>query len=505
VTDQSISPTSTPHTPTALTRLMDRARAHPDDVSNLHQLGIALAEGQQPKQAVEALRQAATLAPQNAHLQADLAQALARVGDFAACLHHLGQAIAFEPHNVNFLCQLAHVLLTLDQVTDAQAVMTAAVQLAPNHAYAYEVLGLTQYTSLQWQEAAQSFSKAVQLNPTSAAAYNNWALATREMGKLHEAIQLFGEARRLDPRFDDAAFNQGTTHLLQGEFEQGWPLYLAHKREQRLRDRPQFGALWTGTESLDGRTILIYREQGLGDTLQFIRYLRALNERGARVYFAPHTPLVPLLNHTRLPFTVTTLDETRLNTDFHCPLLSLPALLEASQAAPVPYIDPAPDRVAAWKTRLGTHGFKIGLHWQGSVGNVDVGRSMPLSAFAPLASLPNVRLISLQKGPAAAQVETVGFPVESLTGDWDQDAFMDTAAVLANLDVLVCADSAITHLAGAMGVPTWVALKKVPDWRWQLDTPESRWYPTMRLFRQSTDGDWGAVVDSMVAALRHMS
>jgi hypothetical protein len=185
------------------------------------------------------------------------------------------------------------------------------------------------------------------------------------------------------------------------------------------------------------------------------------------------------------------------------PLLSLPARTSVAPVAP-PYLLAEADRVTAWRARIGGDGVRVGINWQGNSGRFeDRGRSMQLAAFAPLATVPGVRLISLQKGEGEAQLADCGFPVEVLAGlDDGSDAFLDTAAVMMSLDLVVTSDTSIAHLAGALGRPVWVALRLVPDWRFMLGRDDSPWYPSMRLFRQAVDGDWGPVFGGMAAALR---
>jgi len=188
--------------------------------------------------------------------------------------------------------------------------------------------------------------------------------------------------------------------------------------------------------------------------------------------------------------------------DMVAPLLSLPARAPIPPVSP-PYLFAEPDRIAAWKGRVGDRGFRIGIAWQGFSGrHEDKGRSFPVALYRALAEVPGVRLISLQKGEGEEQLAAAGFAIETLDGlDDGPDAFVDTAAVMMTLDLIVTSDTSIAHLAGALGRPVWVALRRVPDWRWMLDRTDSPWYPSMRLFRQSRDGDWAPVLAAMAQAL----
>jgi hypothetical protein len=249
---------------------------------------------------------------------------------------------------------------------------------------------------------------------------------------------------------------------------------------------------WTG-DDLGDRALLVQPEQGLGDIIQFARYLPSI--RG-RVGFAAPAKLRRLLSsNPAMPLA------TLSRYDVTAPLLSLPARMH-TPPADVPYLFAEPDRVAAWRTRIGENGLRVGIAWQGFSGRFeDRGRSIPLTAFVPLAQ-PGVRLISLQKGEGEAQIASAGFAIETFPKlDDGPDAFLDTAAMMTALDLIVTSDTSIAHLAGALGIPVWVALRLVPDWRWLLERSDSPWYPTMRLFRQSTDGDWAPVFAAMAQAL----
>jgi hypothetical protein len=245
--------------------------------------------------------------------------------------------------------------------------------------------------------------------------------------------------------------------------------------------------------------LLVHTEQGLGDVIQFVRYLPAID---GHVVFEPPPRLIRLLSGNPALPPMILADRPPPHIDTVIPLLSLPARTRLSPVQP-PYLFAEPGRVAAFRDRIGPQGFRIGINWQGHSGRFeDKGRSFPLAMFQPLAAVPGVRLISLQKGEGEEQIAAAGFPVETLDGlDAGPDAFLDTAAVMQNLDLVVTSDTSIAHLAGALGRPVWVALRRVPDWRWMLDRPDSPWYPTMRLFRQNRDGDWPPVFAAIAAAL----
>jgi hypothetical protein len=267
------------------------------------------------------------------------------------------------------------------------------------------------------------------------------------------------------------------------------------------------------TSALDvkGKTILIYDEQGLGDTILFVRYLPLLLEKGAKVLLAPQPSLRQLLHTLGPGVRIVSLVDTTLEFDFHTPLASLPLAFgtEADNIpVPIPYLKAEPDRVSFWRSKLGDNGFKIGICWQGSTHKIDRGRSFPLALFHDLAKIEGVRLVSLHKGAGESQLENLpnGMVVEKLGEDFDtgDQAFLDSAAVINCCDLVITSDTAIAHLAGALGASTWVVLKWVPDWRWQLERKDSPWYPSLQLFRQSQPGQWQPVFVEMENSLRSL-
>jgi hypothetical protein len=287
-------------------------------------------------------------------------------------------------------------------------------------------------------------------------------------------------------------YNWALLMLLLGRVGEAWPGWEQRFNAGAIAPPPFAHPQWKG-DPLGARALLIHPEQGLGDIIQFCRYLPAI--KGAVTFAAPpklrrllsSNDAMPLAPHARY--------------DVAAPLLSLPARMDEAPAV-VPYLFAEPDPVAKWRARIGDHGLRIGIAWQGnSRRHEDKGRSIPLPAFRPL-DLPGVRLISLQKGEGEEQIDGAGFAVERLEGlDAGEDAFVDTAAVMTVLDLIVTSDTSIAHLAGALGCPVWVALRRVPDWRWMVDRADSPWYPSMRLFRQVQDGDWSTVFAAMAQSL----
>ncbi len=362
------------------------------------------------------------------------------------------------------------------------------------------------------EDALPAFREAARLAPDAAGVHHDLGTALRLLLSLDEAVASFDDALRLAPDAPLTHVNRATARLLAGDFAGGWAEYEWRWHAPDLSPRRFPRPLWDGGP-LAGKTVLLHAEQGLGDTLQFVRYAPLVRRRGGRVVVSAPAALLPLLAGCPGVDELVDQDGVLPPFDVHAPLLSLPAILKTTAEtipADVPYLFPDPDRVEPWRRRLAdVPGLKVGVCWQGNPEHPeDRRRSFPLAALEPLARVPGVRLVGLQRGHGAEQVaELAGrFPVVSLGDDVDRaGAFRDTAAVMASLDLVVTVDSATAHLAGGLGVPVWVALSRVPDWRWLLGRGDSPWYPTMRLFRQETAGDWGPVFAAMARELETLA
>ena len=299
--------------------------------------------------------------------------------------------------------------------------------------------------------------------------------------------------------------------LTLGDYQGGFAEYEWRWKTKRFAGSPAYHEpLWDGS-GLDGKTILLHAEQGLGDTVQFLRFVLLVKDRGGRVIVACQKPLLPLFAACPWIDQLVAQGETLPAFDVQAPLLSLPRIFGTTLAtlpSQVPYLSADPGLVQRWQKELAAYpGFRVGIAWQGNPNNpADRQRSFPLDCLAPLAKLPGVRLFSLQKGPGTEQIDQRAqrFPLVELGSRLDEAAgpFMDTAAVMTNLDLVISACTSLAHLAGALAVPVWIALKFAPEWRWLYGRDDSPWYPTARLFRQPQPGDWTAVFDRMAAALR---
>jgi hypothetical protein len=328
----------------------------------------------------------------------------------------------------------------------------------------------------------------------------------RELGRPAEAIAAYDLALAADTSNAEAHFNQSICRLLTGDFTRGWRQYewrAKAKGTDGPRSYPQ--PLWLGESPLAGRRILLHSEQGLGDALQFCRYAPLAAARGADVYLQVRDPLFPLLQRLRGVRKLIREGDPLPEFDVHCPLLSLPLAFGTTVdtvPANVPYIEADPSRVEQWRERLGTsRGPRVGLVWSGNPGHRnDRNRSIPLGEWRELLAVP-VEFVSLQKDLLPADLNVLAeVPALRHFGDNLAD-FADTAALISLLDLVVSVDTSVAHLAGAMGKATWVLLPFAPDFRWMVGRDDSPWYPTVRLFRQPTIGDWQSVTERVAASL----
>ena len=347
----------------------------------------------------------------------------------------------------------------------------------------------------------ESYNKALILKPGLTDSYNNIGLSLQELGKLKEAEEAFLKVLSLDPSNAKASFNLSLLYNLQGNLKVGFELYESRTKIEDVdveAARQEF--TWDGLQDLQGKNVLVYEEQGLGDVIQFCRYLALLKEKGATVTFKVTSNLHQLLKSLDARISFTNIFPKKNQIDFEVPLMSLPYFFGTTlETIPMlgPYLYADKHRIKYWSEKFNRRGknFKVGICWQGKEGKVDIGSSFPLSLFENIAKLPNVELISLQKGHGEDQLADSSFPITTFGSNFDlgKGAFIDTAAIMMNCDLIITSDTAIAHLSGALGQPTWVALKYIPEWRWLMNRNDSPWYSTMSLYRQKKPGDWVAV------------
>jgi tetratricopeptide (TPR) repeat protein len=455
--------------------------------------------------ALESFDRALALQPQQAEAWNNRGIALSRLGQLDAALESYDRALSVNPAFAMALNNRGLALQGLRRLDAALACYERALALAPQYPQAEANRADALQLLCRYDEAVTGYDRALALDPGYAGAWNNRGLALQNLKRLDAAMDSFRRAAALTPLVPEPHLNQGLCHLLQQDFAAGWPLFewrkqMADLREGRDYDQP----LWTGAQDIAGKTLFVYIERGLGDAIQFYRYAALAQTRGARVIVSLNDPLLALMQNAVPQVTMIGLNQVPEVFDYHISMMSLPLALGNPIPATDRYLAAQPARVAQWKDRLGDHGLRIGIAWQGNDTVMGAeGKSFPLTALAPIAKIPGARLINLQKNAGAEQLDhlPVGMTVERYDFDEGHDAFLDSAAILENLDLVIACDTALAHLAGALGVPAWIGLKHVPEWRWFLDRADSPWYPSLRLFRQAAPGDWDSVFAAMTAEL----
>jgi len=480
--------------------------AAPDSVGTLNDRGLALAGQGRFDAAIATYRQALEINPASVIVLNNLGLALQETGKLEEAEAVLRQALVAQPDRAEVHNNLGAVLKGLAKTDEAEAAYRRSAELKPQYAEAHNNLGSVFQDRGELDEAVRLYRHALWLKPDYAEAHLNLATALVDLGSPDEGVRSYEAALRYRPDYREARWGRALAWLHLGDFERGWREYEWRWGRKGFPYRPFRKPVWDGTP-FEGKTMLLHTEQGFGDALQFVRFVPLVKECGGTVWLECRASLLPLL--ASVPGVDRLIEyETELpEFDVHAPLMSLPGILGTrlnTVPAAVPYLRADPARVAQWRRRLGPRsGLRVGIAWQGNPGKPgDQFRSIPLAQFAPLARLPGVRLFGLQKGPGREQVETLAdrFPLTDL-GD-ELDTFADTAAILANLDLVVCMDSALAHCAGALGTPAWLLLNANSEWRWLLGREDSPWYPSLRLFRQTNLGPWEEVFERVTQGMK---
>jgi len=446
-------------------------------------------------------RRAVELSPASAEPYSNLANVLRQKGDLYQAASAGKRALELAPKNATICCGVAETLLAMGQIDEAVGLARRGLALGPQSPEAHYCLGLALVAKGDFEEGAAKLRRVVELRPANAGAHLSLGRALMALGDTRNAIAHLSTAQLRDPKLHQAQFALGAALLTEGRFSDGWRHYEArlqhpeHIARIRLFSKPR----WQGQEFKD-KTLLLHAEQGLGDTIQMLRYLPLVAARGGNILLEVQPELLSLVkaNLGDLPVQLVSRGDPLPAYDFNCPMMSLPLAFGtqlASIPAPIPYIAVpvgAPDAVPA-KPR-------IGLAWAAGGGPEFAKKSVHLADLAFLAAIPGVELVSLQKG---GRENEAGQPPQGLTIERPAlTDFLATAQVIAGLDLVLSVDTAVAHLAGAMGKPVWVLLPHPAEWRWLTGREDSPWYPTMRLFRQSQRGDWLGALDKLAAALR---
>ena len=487
----------------------DRVPPRPVAIDQLNEQALQYLQQGQFQAGADLLRQSLARNPQQAEVAYNLGYALQQLGLPEAAIQAYGQAIMLAPQDVDALMARGHSLATLQRYEPAAEDFAKAAKIAPRNADAWNNLGNTLLDLEREQEAIEIYNNALALRPGFAQALFNKGKALAALERYAEAAETVEAALALQPDYEEAKWHLSWVKLILGDFEQGWRLFESRWTVAELGNLRRYAHLpqWLGAQAIAGKSLHLYNEQGLGDTLQFCRYVPLLLDMGAKVSLAVQRPLVALLNGQWPDVVVAESFADTSAFDLATPLMSLPLALGTTLPtvpAEVPYIRlpeagmPSPSRQPGIQPR-------IGVAWSGSTQHKnDKNRSIPLAMMAPLFEL-QVDWICLQPEIRAADLDWLAAHPEIRLERPVLNDFVATATLIAGLDLVVTVDTSVAHLAGAMGKPVWMLLPTGCDYRWLLEREDSPWYPTARLFRQTERGHWANVVGRVVTALRIFS
>lgn len=491
---------------TAERRLRQALEANPQDAALHNDLGNELLSLGETAAAVECYRTAIGLLPDRAQIHFNLANALAADGENEQALASYYKSIELDPANAGAHTNLGNLLRKLKRPEQAVESYRRAIHLNPLDAAARFNIGTALIDLHRIEEALVWFEQAARAPVPHIPAVTSAGEVLLRLGRVHEALTWFALARRLRPSDTQACFGEGLALLTLGHFREGWECFEARLADRRVRDAlpAATGSIWRGKQEVAGRTMLVYAEQGIGDTIQFVRYVPLLRARGAHVVLRAQAPLLPLLR----PLADSTIDmNARLPAyDLHCPLLSLPLAFDTRLAtipAAVPYLSADAEHIARWRRRLGVRRRRrVGIALSGNPHHgLDTLRSISAADFAPVLRQGDIELHQLQKEIRPADSAALAKFAHVQTHTAELHNFADTAALISLLDLVISVDTSVAHLAGAMGKPVWIMLQFDADFRWMRDRSDSPWYPTARLFRQAAMREWQPVIDAVAAAL----
>jgi len=484
--------------------------AYPNEAHLWYLLGTALYQAGHVQASIEMLERTLLMRPDFFEAMNNLGNAFRDIGFFQKALDCFDRAIICSPLYADAHNNRGNVLRDLNLLEQALQSYEKALALSPNYAQAhYNCANVLQELN-QLDSALDACAKAIALDKNYADAYCVQGIVLYKLNRLEESLQSLNFALTLMPTHPDANFNKALVNLTLGNFEDGWRLFewrwktgLA-KKYHRTFSQP----LWLGQHSLQNKTIFIYAEQGLGDVIQFCRYLPILKGLGAKVIIQVPNGLKSLIESLNDGSEVLSLEELAVDFDYHCPIMSLPLAFKTTPSTipcSIPYLYPRSAQQLLWQSQLGKRGqLRVGLIWTGSATHKnDRNRSISLHDLCPLLSLP-IEFHSLQKEYRGGDQELL----KNLSGidhHADLKDFSDTAALISALDLVISVDTSVAHLAGAMGKPTWLLLPFSADYRWMTKRLDSPWYPSMKLFRQTSAGEWADVLEVVKSQLIQMT
>jgi tetratricopeptide (TPR) repeat protein len=498
-------------------------RSRKDQPEAYFNLGLIYLQTKQYHEAIDVFRSTLALKP-------DYPKAARHLGDAYMAIDRKGsaktvyeQALKSEPNDYDTLTVLAKIYASEDFFDKAIALYQKALMLQPPTASLLFDLADTYNLNNQSEEATELYQKILVSAPNNVKALHGMGYSLKKLNRIDEAVTYYKRILEINPSHIEARFGLGIAFLTAGNkhpenWPQGWAGYEERwNRQERQPVRRYKQPMWKGS-NLTGKTLLIWSEQGLGDTFEFVRYAQVAKQNGAqKVIVATQDAAYNIIKLCPYIDQVIRFDEQPPAYDYHIPMLSMPHYTKTQfDTVPheIPYLYADTSLIEEWKEILSDDpNFKIGICWQGNPNYTTQNsrataatKFMTVSDFLPLMDIPGVSVYSLQKTTGTDQLDHITEDVSLITfeGDFDtsKGRFMDTAAVIKNMDLVITIDTSICHLAAGLGVPTWNLLPLTPDWRWMLDCDNTPWYPNMRLFRQSNRGNWTEVMDAVVTELK---
>lgn len=500
----------------SVSALQKAASLLPEDAEAHFNLGLTRQGLGQIGEAVAGFRRAVEIKPDFAEAHDNLGLALKDIGlcDDAVACHR--RALEIKPDFAEAHNNLGMALKNLGHFDEAVASYRRAVEIKPDFVKAHNNLGNALLSLRRFGDAAACFRRALEIKPDYANAHSNLGITLQDIGQLDDAIASFRRAVAIKPDFAAARYNLGCALLSSGSLTEGWQEFEYRWKTGVMGARPFAKPQWLGDAELHGKAILLHAEQGFGDTLQFLRYAPLVAKLGAKVYLEVPLPLKSLATSCAGVAAVFAVGDALPSFDFHCPLMSLPLAFHTELAtipSEVPYLAASTIKSAQWRERLGQKStLRVGLTWAGNprkhlaagdgVRMGDLQRSIHFDQLCSLLEVPGIEFFSLQLGDDAVRQLNGNPQVIDVTADLHD--FEDTAALIDNLDLVICVDTSVAHLAGAIGKPVWLLNRYNTCWRWLMEREDSPWYPTVRIFRQPSFGDWNSVISNIKQALANI-
>lgn len=470
---------------------------HFNDADLLHRSGVSACQNGDFKTALEFVLKAIEINSNVPKYYNTFGVILAQAGSEQAAVKAYRKAIELNNDYGEAYNNLGNCLQKQNKYAESIEYYDKAINLNPEYAEAYNNLAAAHYKLGNFKTAIENCRKAIKLKDNYAEAYNTLAAALQAEKRFDEAIECYNKTVEYAPDYAEARYSRGMLYLCHGEFAKGWDDYQWRLKTDKTKVTLRYDKPWWQGENFKGKTILVQAEQGFGDSIQFVRYLPMVKERGGTVILAEKPELIGLFRNLEgIDEIVDTAKviEGNVKYDLYITLLSLPKIFDTkidNIPAQIPYLSAEASKILFWHDKIKTETFKIGIVWAGNpIHGNDRNRSCALKDFIQLAKIKNVTLFSLQKGPGIEQMKSWPGDMELIDLGQEFEDFTDTAAAIENMDLTISVDTSVIHLAGAMGKTAWALIPCEPDWRWMLNRQDTPWYPTIRLFRQKQYGSW---------------